>query len=32
MKAAEEPNPIGAWFKKLTGTDKAAPKRAAAID
>ena len=32
MKAAEEPNAIGAWFKKFTGTDKAAPKRTSAIE
>jgi hypothetical protein len=33
MKAAEEPNPIGAWFKKTFSADeKTARKRAAAID
>lgn len=33
MKAAEEPNPIGDWFKKTFGADdKAARKRTSAID
>ena len=33
MKAAEEPNPIGAWFKKTFSADeKTARKRTSAID
>ncbi len=33
MKAAEEPNPLGDWFKKtFSADDKTARKRAAAID
>ena len=32
MKAAEEPNPLGDWFKKTFGEDKSAPKRTSAID
>jgi hypothetical protein len=33
MKAAEEPNPIGDWFKKtFSGDDKTARKRTSAID
>ena len=33
MKAAEEPNPIGDWFKKtFSGDDKAAHKRTSAVD
>jgi hypothetical protein len=32
MKAADEPNPIGDWFKKTFGEDNSAPKRTSAID
>jgi hypothetical protein len=33
MKAAEEPNPLGDWFKKtFSGDDKTARKRTSAID
>ncbi len=32
MKAAEEPNSVGAWFKKMFSDDKTARKRTSAID